>query len=45
MNCLRVEKDRRIGDNTIPDVRNLYRLTKENEAIKDRISDILEISF
>ena len=45
MNCLWVKKDRGIGDNIIQDVRNLYRLTKANEAIKDRISDILEISF
>ena len=29
MNCLRFEKDKRIEDNTIEDVRNLFRLKEE----------------
>ena len=33
----RLEKDEKIEDNIIKDVKNLFRLKKENEAIKDRI--------
>ena len=29
MNCLKFEKDKRIEDNIIMDVRNLFRLNKE----------------
>ena len=32
-----LEKDKKIEDNTIKNVRNLFRLTKENETIKDRV--------
>ena len=32
----RLEKDKNIEDNMIKDVRNLFRLKKENKAIKDK---------
>ena len=32
----RLEKDKNIEDNIIKDVRNLFRLKKENKAIKDK---------
>ena len=43
MNLLRYEKGKNIEDNIIKDVRFLFRLKKENEATKDKISEILEI--
>ena len=32
-----IEKDKKIEDKIIKDIRNLFRLKKENEAIKGRI--------
>ena len=47
MNLLSHEKDKNVEDNTIKDVRNLFGLKKENEAIKDKIirniSDVFEL--
>ena len=37
MNQLGQEKDQRIEDSIIEDVRNLYRLKKKNKAVKDKI--------
>ena len=38
---LKVEEEKRIVDNIIKDVRNLFRLRNENEAIKGKIiSDV-----
>ena len=32
-----IEKDKKIEDKIIKDIRNLFRLKKENEAIKGRL--------
>ena len=37
MNLLRYRTDKRIENSTIKDVRNLFRIKKENKAIHDRI--------
>ena len=47
MNLLSHEKDKNVEDKTIKDVRNLFGLKKENEAIEDKIirniSDVFEL--
>ena len=37
MTCLRHEKEKQKENNIIKDVRNLFRLSKENKAVKDRV--------
>ena len=43
MKSPRPEKDKKIEDIIIKYVRNLFRLTKENEAIKDRVIAFLSM--